>query len=197
MKYIQLPDFMGKSQGNVHCAPPLLIQHSCEHCLQITLNCLPVQSYHNSTANFRVHASVTFLVNGDERPLLMGCFLKHLEMSPFHWRGFRKCTINRLNHTFPQTQNVFTYGALIPSINLFSLQLHGCNLLFGKLRRNLYLLHAFCAHAKHFQEQICVFPSSVHVQHIQKWLQQVPAQKLQLLSGKIRKAMFCMLLFHE
>ena len=52
--------------------------------LPITLDCPPVQSFHNNTANFRVHASVTFLVNSDKRPLLMGCILNHLEMSPFH-----------------------------------------------------------------------------------------------------------------
>ena len=32
---------------------------------------LPVKSFHNSSANFRVHASVTFLVNGDERLLMV------------------------------------------------------------------------------------------------------------------------------
>ena len=51
--------------------------------LPIMLDCPPVKSFHNSIANFRIHASVTFLVNGDERPLLMGCFLKCLETSPF------------------------------------------------------------------------------------------------------------------
>ena len=35
--------------------------------LPITLNSPPVQSFRNSIAHFRVHASVTFLVNGDER----------------------------------------------------------------------------------------------------------------------------------
>ena len=85
IKKIWLSDFTGKSQGNVHCAPPL-IPRSWERCLPITLDCPPVQSYHNSTVNCRVHASDTFLVNGDERPLLMVCFLIRLEMSPFFWR---------------------------------------------------------------------------------------------------------------
>ena len=80
------------------------------------LDCLPVQSFHNSTANFRVHASITFLVNGDERPLLMVCFLKRLETSPCRWRWFCSRTINRLCHAFPRTQNIFTNGALIPKI---------------------------------------------------------------------------------
>ena len=44
-------------------------------CLPITLDYLPVQSFHNSTANYRVHKSVTFLVYGDKRPLLMVYFL--------------------------------------------------------------------------------------------------------------------------
>ena len=86
--------------------------------LPITLNCLPVQSLHNSTANFRAQATVTFLVNGDERPLLIECFLKHLEMSPFHWRWFFMCATNRLGHAFPWTRNLFTNSALIPKIYL-------------------------------------------------------------------------------
>ena len=45
--------------------PPLPILRSWERCLLIMLDCPPVKSYHNSTASFRVHASVTFLVNGD------------------------------------------------------------------------------------------------------------------------------------
>ena len=78
------------------------------------LKCPPVQSFHNTTANFRVHASVAFLVNSDERPLLMVYFLKCLETSPFRWRWFCRCAINRLGHAFYCTQNVFTNGVLIP-----------------------------------------------------------------------------------
>ena len=76
----------------------------------------PVQSFHNSTVNFRVHASVTFLVYGDEKPLLMGCFLKRLETSPFHKKWFCMCTVNRLSHAFPHTWDIFTNGALILKI---------------------------------------------------------------------------------
>ena len=64
----------------------------------------------------RVHASVTFLISVDKRPPLMGCFLKCLEMCPFSWRRFCRCAINRLGHAFPQTQNIFTNGTLIPKI---------------------------------------------------------------------------------
>ena len=66
--------------------------------------------------NLRVHTSVTFLVIGDERPLFMVRFLRHLETSPFHWRQFCRCVINRLGHAFPRTRNIFTNGALIPKI---------------------------------------------------------------------------------
>ena len=100
----------------IHCAPPLPIPRSWERCLPITLDCPPVQSFHYSTANFRVHASVTFLINGDERPLLMVCFLKCLEASLFRWKQFCRCMINRLGHDFPQTQNIFTNGTLILKI---------------------------------------------------------------------------------
>ena len=110
--------------------------------LPITLNCPPVQSFHNSTANFRVHACVTFLVNGDKRPLLMGCFLKHLEMSPFFWRWFCRCAINRLSHAFPWTWNIFTNAALIPKICWLAASWVQCSL--PKTSEKLFfLLHVF------------------------------------------------------
>ena len=120
--------------------------------LPITLDCPPAQSFCNSTANFRVHTSVTYLINGHERPLLMGCFLKCLEISPFGWRWFCGRAINTLSQTFLWTRNIFTNDALIPQIYpacsfadaMFSLE-------------KLFLLCVFCACAEHFQEQICIF----------------------------------------
>ena len=44
---------MGKSQGNLRYAPLLPIPRSWEHCLPISLDCLPVQSFHNTTVNFQ------------------------------------------------------------------------------------------------------------------------------------------------
>ena len=185
MKQIWLPDFMGKSQGNLpywfHAAENAVFANQAR--------CLPVQSFHNSPGTFRVHASVTFLVNGDNRPLLMGCFLKCLEMSPFCWRWFCRCMINRLGRAFPQTQNIFDKWHP-DSDDLFSLQLCRCNVLFRKLRRNFLLLRVFRARAEHFQKQICIFLSFAHAHRIKKWLWKVRAQKLQLLSEKIKKAVF-------
>ena len=131
----QLLDFMGKNNRAIqHCAPPLPSS-------LIMLGCLPVLSL---TANFRVHARVTFLVCGDERPLLKVCFLKRLKTSLFHWRWFGWCTINRLSHTFPRAQNVSANVGLILELYLacsfadvlfsklqkifFRLQLSGCSL---------------------------------------------------------------------
>ena len=37
-------------------------------------------------------------------------------MSPFHWRQFCRCMINRPSHAFPWTQNVFTNCSLILTI---------------------------------------------------------------------------------
>ena len=48
----------------------------------------------------------------------MGCILKRLETSPFCWRWFCRCAIIRLCHAFPWTWNIFTNGALIPTIYL-------------------------------------------------------------------------------
>ena len=44
------------------------------------------------------------------------------------------------------------------STDLFRLQLRRRHVLFGKLWRTFFLLRVFCACAKHFQEQICIFP---------------------------------------
>ena len=98
------------------------------------LDCLPVQSFHKTTANFRVHASVTFLVNGGERPLLMVYFLECLETSPFHWRWFCRCKINRHGYAFRRTRNVFTNGALNPIYLACS---------FAETSEKLILLHVF------------------------------------------------------
>ena len=143
-----------KSQGNLHCAPPLPIPRSWERCLPITLNCPPVQSLHNTTVNFTVHASVNFLINGDKRPLLVVCFLKRLETSPFRWRRFCRCAINRLGHAV-NTKHFYEWRSDFK--DLFGLQLCGCDVLLGKLWRNFLLLHVFRARAEHFQSKSAYF----------------------------------------
>ena len=116
--------FTGKSQVSLHCAPPLPILRTWEHCLPITRDYMPVQSFHNSSANFRVQTSGTFLTNDDERPLLMVYFLKRFETSLFRWRRFWRCMINRsrFRHAFPQTQTFFNKWHP-DSKDLFSVQL--------------------------------------------------------------------------
>ena len=91
-------------------------------------------------------------------------FLKHLETSSFHWRWFCRCMINRLSHTFPRTQNIFTNGALIPKIYsacsfadaMFSLGNFG--------ETSSFLVFRACA--EHFREQICIFLSFTRVQPV-------------------------------
>ena len=49
----------------------------------------------------------------------MICFLKPLEMSPFHWGQFCRCAMNRpnrLGHALPHTRNILTNSTLIPKI---------------------------------------------------------------------------------
>ena len=134
---------MGKSQGN----PTLCTSHTDSAKVSS-----PVQSFHNSTAKFRVHTSVTSLIySSDERHFSWYSFLKRLEMSSFFLAG------NGLT-------NASVNGALI----LFGLQLCGCGVLFGKLQRDFFLLCVFHACAEHFQEQICIFLSFVPAQPIQK-----------------------------
>ena len=153
----------------LHCAPPLPIPCSWEHCLPIRLDSPPVQSYHHSTANFRVHASVTFLVYGDERPLLMVCFLKRLETSPFCWSRFCRCVINRLGHAFPRTRNIFTNGAMILKIYL------ACSFTDAMFSSGNFGETSFCfvsfPHAHSTSEnKSAYFCFSPHVRCIQKWL---------------------------
>ena len=103
---------------------------------------MPVKSFYNNTANCRVHASITFLVYGDERPLLVVCFLEGLEVSPFQWRRFYRYVNNRLSHAFSCKQNVF-YKWCPDSKDLIGMQLHGCDVLFRKLQRNFFCFRFF------------------------------------------------------
>ena len=82
-----LPDFYRKITGQSTLCTSLA-DSAHLRTLPITLDYMPVQSFHNSSANFRVQTSGTFLTNDDERPLLMVYFLKRFETSPFHWRRF-------------------------------------------------------------------------------------------------------------
>ena len=119
--------------------------------MPITLDCLPVQSFHNTTANFTVHTSVTFLVNCGERPLLMVYLLKPLEMSPFRWRWSCTCAINRLGHAFRHAQNVFTNGGLILIYLACSFAETSSALCLPRTRRALprVNLHYFCLSHMH------------------------------------------------
>ena len=84
-----------------------------------------------------------FSSTAHERPLLKVYFLKRLEMSPFCWRWFCWCTINRLGHAFRCTQNIFTNRTLIPIYSACS---------FAEISEKLLLLHVLYARAEHFQE---------------------------------------------
>ena len=73
----------------------------------------------------------------------MGCFRKHLETSPFCWRRFCRCAINRLGHTFPQTRNVFTNGTLIAIIYL-ACSFADAMFSLGNSRENVFALCLSC-----------------------------------------------------
>ena len=132
------------------------------------LNCLPVQSFHNSTANFRVHASVTFLVFSDERLLLMVLCLERLKTSLFPWIWLGRCTIIGLSQTFPLTQNMFIDGALILKLCWSCSFADACSLsqTLDKLP-----LRDFHTRTEHFREQIRKFQHLVQAPCIQKRLQ--------------------------
>ena len=123
------------------------------------LDCLPVESFHNTTANFSVNTSVTFLVNGGERPLLMVYFLECLETSPFRWRWFCRCKINRHGYAFRRTRNVFTNGAQFRSIWLAAL---------WKSWRNFFCFLSFMHEHSTSKSKSALFLSFMHAQRIQK-----------------------------
>ena len=128
----------------LHCEPPLPIPRSPECCFPITLNCLPVQSFHNSTANFKVDASVTFLVYGDERPLLMVSFLKHLKTSPFCWRWSCRYTTAILSLTHKMFSKMVPWFWKCLQLAAFWMQW------FLRNTSEKFLLHVFHTHAEHY-----------------------------------------------
>ena len=75
---------MGKSQGNpTSCTSLTDSAHLRNRLFADHADHLPVRSFHNNTPNFKVNVSVTFLVYGEERPLLMAFFLEHFGTSLF------------------------------------------------------------------------------------------------------------------
>ena len=159
--------------------------------LLIMLDCPPGQSFH-STANFRIHASVTFLISSEERPLLMGCFLEHLEM--YFFRRTRFHAISRLGCAFPRTRNIFTNGVLIPKIYLaYSF---GDAIPSWETLEKLFYLVSF-AHAEHFLQQICIFVFCACTLHPKVASVRSGTKALATL-WKNRKDCVCLLLFlHE
>ena len=148
------------------------------------LNCPPVKLFHNTTANFRVHASVTFLISSGERPLPMVYFLKHLETSPFHWRWFCKCAINRFCHAFRHAGNIFKNGALIPSYLACSF-VETSVLGLSCMRRALLTvnLHYFCL-SRMRNASKSDFGKFQH-------------KRFDYSQGKIKKAVLVVVVFHE
>ena len=181
----------------LHCAPLLLIPRSSKCCLPISLDCLTVQSFHNSTTNFRVHTSVTFLINSDERLLLMVFFLEHLKTSLFHWKQFGRCVISRPSHAFPLTQNILAHSALM----LLGLKLRGYSVLFRKLWRNFFCFMSL-THAQSTSQNKSACFCLLHMRNVSiSGFSKFRYKKLQLLLGKIRKAVSALIIsfpfFHE
>ena len=134
----------------------------CWSCLTV----LPVKSLQNSTANVRVHASVTLLVLSYARPFLIVFFLEHLETSILHQSLFGRCTISRLSHVHPLTQKHFCKWHH-DSEALFSFKLCRCDVLLGKLLRNFFNFMSF-KHAPSISKTKFAYLSFTHVQCVQK-----------------------------
>ena len=127
------------------------------------------QSNHIITANFRVHASVTFLTNGDERPFLMVAFLNVWKRLLFTGDGFSGARSIDSAMLFLDFE---TFLQMAPwfqrSIHLAALWMR-CSL--WETPEKLLLLCVFHAGTEHFRKQICIFLSFAHAQCVQKWLQ--------------------------
>ena len=108
--------------------------------LPITLDCLPVKSFHNSTANFRVHASVNFLkmvlqvCDGFAGVRSIDSAMLSLQHEKFLTNG---------------TRIVMIYSACSFMDAMFSL---------GNFREAFFCFMSF-VHAEHFQWQIWIFLS--------------------------------------
>ena len=152
---------------------------------------MPVQSFHNSTANFRVHASVTFLVYGDNTTYCGMLFLNIWKLLLFNGDGFAgvqttdPAMISLLYETF------FTNCALI--LKIYS----ACSfmdVMFSS--RNFWETSASCfsctctalLKANLIVSVFCTCATC------SKWLQQDSVQKFWLLSGKIGKTILLLLL---
>ena len=152
-----------ENQRAIQCTS--LTDSAADHA-RLSASSIISQQYRELESSFKCHLPL----NSEERPLLMVCFLKRLEMSPFHERWFCKCMINRLCHAFPRTQNILTNDAPIPKIysasSFVDAMFSSGN--FGELCC-VRVLCALRAHEEHFQQQN-TFPSFMHAQCIQKWL---------------------------
>ena len=168
--------FYGRITGQSYNVHPLLILRSWDCCLLIILDFVPVQSFHISTANFRVNASVNFLVFSDKRPLLMIFFPDRSEISLLRWKRFGRCVISRPSYTFPLTQNVFANAEMVPWFYSTTPLQKQCYLRETSEKLLFCVIHA---HAEHFLEQIWMqFKGGVS----KFWY-----KKLWLLSGKKKK----------
>ena len=114
------------------------------------------QQYCKLQSSHKCHLSL----NGDERPLLMVCFLKH-------WRWLCRCTI-KTRLRFPSYTKRF-YKWHLDSKNLFGLELPRCDVLSGKLHRNCFCF-VFFELVQSTSESKFAYLSFTHVQRIQKWL---------------------------
>ena len=125
----------------------------------------------------------------------MGWFIKHLETSPFCWRQFCRCTINRLGHAFPWTWNIFTNGTLIPTT--YSACSYADAIFFSWNFRETFLLHVFCAHAEHFQEQICIVVFDACALHPKRTLISSSTKASATLLKNRKGHVWLLLFFHE
>ena len=112
----------------------------------------------------------------NERPLLMVCFLKCLETSPFRWRWFCRCAINRPCHAFPLTRKIFTNGALVPKIY------SACSFVdamfsSGNFRETFFASCLLCMHRALPRANLHISVFRACTTH----LKVAPAQELQLL----------------
>ena len=175
MKQSRLPVYR-KVTGQSYIVKCLLIPQSWEHCLLITHSNHFMRELRSSKFMQVSSFSTTVIKKQNTSHGMLSLTIGNISF--FGWRWFCRCMINRLSHAFPQT-NVFTMTPWFwKTIWLAALRML-CSLRLTS--EKLLLLHVVHACAEHFWQQICIFPSFVQMQRIQKWLPKFRYERLQLL----------------
>ena len=158
---------MGKSQGSLFCALPFRFCEA-ENALCRSLSTVCQSSHFTTvlqTSEFMQESSFLSMMTKSHFSYAFSNIWKHLLFTGDCFAGVLSIYSVML---------FLAHGTFLHMAPWFqrSIQLAAswmqCSL--QETLEKLLLLSVFYTHAKHFREQICIFLSFTHVQHVQKWL---------------------------